>query len=544
MSGTIGIRYSGAASSARPQSGSDVEGFLVMSDRAVGLAPAARLSHEQRRLLIGICIMIAAVSMAPSTYNFVLNPIVEGLGGSQTEEDLLRQLPSIAALLVIFLASTLGGRIGQRRLIFIGSFVLTFGCLVVTVAPTLPVATAGLIFISAASSTLAVVGLGLLSSRVVDPAARATAFASYALVAPIVYMALPVLAGYLLDHRSWRLVTTTWIIGALALIWGVWRYFPRDDESRDSGELATPILAGLTLAAGVQTITAINNSGLASTPALVRVAVTIASAIALAWCYHRSARPSISTAALKHGGMLVLLVVVIVVPFVNLWFYLTLGYQYVFGMTAAQTAVLMVPPQLAGVVGALIARRFIQQRGITLTGVVMLIGLAVTLLLTLLIAVESPIWLVVAIMALYALTSVGASVPITNAIMNTAPLGEEGSASAFRGASIHIGTALGVVIMSTIVYSAAAASLTQSLGSEGLASSQSAQIAESIRSGTSADQASSIYAVPVEDVEQIESAQQYAMVDGLHAHGLAGAVFIGAAAAIFWFARRRHSSLD
>ena len=61
----------------------------------------------------------------------------------------------------------------------------------------------------------------------------------------------------------------------------------------------------------------------------------------------------------------------------------------------------------------------------------MLIGLAVTLLLTLLIAVESPIWLVVAIMALYALTSVGASVPITNAIMNTAPLGE-GSASAFR----------------------------------------------------------------------------------------------------------------
>ncbi len=479
--------------------------------------------------------------MVPSTYNFILNPMLAGLGANDSQESLLRALPSIAALLVIFLASALGSRIGERRLIFFGSILFTAGCAIVAAAPVLDVATLGLVLLSAASSAMAVVGLGLLSSRVTNAKARATAFASFALVTPIVYMAMPVVAGLMLDNWSWRWVAVMWTVGGLVLIWGVWTFFQKDEVRNASAELWTPALAGLALAAGVQTITALSNSGLLSPAVLVRAAVTVVSAGAFIWLYRRTSNSSISLAALKRGGLLVLLVVVIVVPFVNLWYYMTIGYQYVFGMNAVQTAVLMVPAQLAGVGGALVARKFIHARGITFTGVVMLGGLAVALLTSILIVVDTPVWIIVAIMAFYAMASVGAGVPVTNSIMNTAPAGEEGSASAFRGAATHVGTALGVVIMSTIVYSALTGSIESSLGSEGLQNPQSAEIAASIRDGSSPDEVSAQYAVPVSEVNEINDSQKQAMIAGLHAHGLWGAVFIGTASGIFWFARRRQT---
>ena len=503
------------------------------------VAARTALDHGQRRLLIGICIIAGAISMVPSSYNFVLNPMLEGLGASESQEALLRQLPSIAALLVIFLAGSLGTRVGERRLIFASSVLFTVGCVLVAIAPLLAVATMGLMFLSAASSAMAVVGLGLLSSRVTNPSARATAFASFALVTPIVYMAFPVLSGVILDRASWRLVAVVWALGGLVLIWGVVRYLPTDHPDRHKAEVLSPALAGLALAAAVQTISAISNHGLLSTAVGIRAAVTVVSALAFIWSYRRAQHPSISLAALRRGGLLVLLVVVIVVPFVNLWYYMTLGYQYVFGMTALQTAILMVPAQLAGVGGALVARKLIQSRGITFTGVALLLGLAASLLLTLAIVPSTPIWVIVAIMGIYALASVGAGVPVTNSIMNTAPTGEEGSASAFRGAATHVGTALGVVVMSTIVFTAVAGSIETTLGSQGLATAQSEEIATSMRNGASSEQAAAQYAVPVSEAQQIDDAQITAMIDGLHAHGLSGAAFITAAAAIFYLARRK-----
>lgn len=509
------------------------------------VAPDATTAHEQplrddqRRLLLGICVLVAAISMVPATYNFVLNPMLEGLGATESQETLLRQLPSIAALVVIFLASTLGSRLGERRLIFLGSITLTAGCAVVGVAPALPVATVGLVLISTASSAMAVVGLGLLSSRITGPRARTTAFASYALVAPAVYMVLPVAAGFALDQWSWRLVAAMWTVGGMVLIASVHALLPNTPGSPKSGELLTPALAGVALAAGVQTVTAIVNSGLASAAVIVRAAIAIVAAGALLWRYRRGPASSISIDPLKRGGMLVLMVVVIVVPFVNLWFYMTLGYQYVFGMSALQTALLMVPPQLAGVFGALLARQLITKHGITRAGVALLTGLSITLVGTIAIVADTPIWLIVASMSAYALTSVGASVPVTNSIMNAAYPGEEGSASAFRGAAVHIGTALGVVVMSTIVFAAATTSFEDSLSTEGLATAQSAQIAEDIRDGATSEDVSALYAVPPTEVSDIDDAQKDAMIDGLHAHGLSGAIFIAVAAGIFWYARRR-----
>lgn len=511
---------------------------------ATDLPDSGELDSVQRRLLLGICLLVGSITLAPATFNFILNPMLDSLGASESQQSIMRQLPSIAALLVIFVSSVLAGRIGSRRVILIGAISFTVGSAVVAAAPVLPVATVGLVIESAAASAMAVVGLALLSARITNPKARATAFSTFALVAPVIYMGMPVIAGVILDRWSWRLVPAIWAIGGLVLLWGVRFLFPPDGSHRESAELLTPALAGLALAATVQTITAINHAGLLSTATLIRFAVAVISALALVICYRRADQPSISIAVLRRGGSLVLLVVVILVPFVNLWFYMTIGYQYLFGMSALQTALLMVPAQLAGVAGALVARALIRSRGITVTGVSLLLALAACLLLTMLITLDSPIWFTVVIMALYAIASVGASVPITNSIMNASPAGEEGSASSFRGAATHIGTALGVIVMGTIVYGVIATSLGNTLGAEGLRSQESAQIAQTMRDGSTSEDASAQYAVPVDQVASIDSAQKSAMIDGLHANGLAGAILLSAAALIFAQARRRQSIAD
>jgi len=242
--------------------------------------------------------------------------------------------------------------------------------------------------------------------------------------------------------------------------------------------------------------------------------------------------------------MSLLLVIVILVSFANLWFYMTVGFQYIYGLNALQTAVVMLPAQLAGIAGAALTRRILRKRGITFAGTAMLLVLAVSLLLSVLITADSPMWVPILIMTVYAAASVGAGIPLTNAVMNLAPEGEDGSASAFRSAAGNIGGAVGVVVMSTIVFRAFSASLTSTLADEGLDSGQSAGIAESIRSGVTSEHVAANYSVPLREVEQIADAQRAAMTDGLRAHGLSGAAFTGVCLGIFVWARRRQEGAD
>lgn len=58
---------------------------------------------------------------------------------------------------------------------------------------------------------------------------------------------------------------------------------------------------------------------------------------------------------------------------------------------------------------------------------------AVTLLCSAGIGVRSPLWLAVAIVCVYAAAAAGGGVAVTNAVMDGAPPGKDGAASAFRG---------------------------------------------------------------------------------------------------------------
>jgi hypothetical protein len=239
--------------------------------------------------------------------------------------------------------------------------------------------------------------------------------------------------------------------------------------------------------------------------------------------------------------MSLLLIIVILTSFANLWFYLTIGFEYIYGLDALQTAVAMLPAQAAGIGGAVLTRALLRRLGITTTGLIMLLALALALLASATITADAPIWIPIVIMSGYAAASVGAGIPLTNAVMNLAPPGEDGSTSAFRSAAGNIGSAVGVVVMSTIVFGVFSASLASGLRSHGLESRQSTQIAQKILDGATSEEVSANYSVPLQRVSQIADIQREAMADGLRAHGLSGAAFTGVCLVIFYFSRRRES---
>ncbi|MEZ5186535.1 MAG: MFS transporter [Candidatus Nanopelagicales bacterium] len=497
------------------------------------------LTRDQRRVLAGVCIVVGASTTVPASYNFVVVPMLEGLGASETQNSILRELPSIAGLLVIFLAGTLGQRWGERRFITRCGILFTVGNAAVLVAPVMAVAVAGLVLESIGATGFIVVGLALLSARVSDERARASAFSTYGTVGPIVYLVVPLLAGALLDFGNWRLVAAVWALSGLVILVASRTYLPAAEGPRESRELLTPALAGVLMAAAVQTLNALNRDGLLSVSAMVRLGIVALGSAALFWALRHVESPSLSLAALGQGGMYLLLIIVILMSFANLWFYMTVGLQYLYGLNAFETALALLPAQAAAIAGAVITRWLLRRRGITVAGSVMLLGLAMSLLLSALISSGSPLWVPLVLTCFYAVTSVGAGIPLTNAVMDLAPQGEEGSASAFRSAAGNIGGAVGVIVMTTIVFGAFSASLASALEDEGLNSQQSVQIAETIRDGVTSEDVAANYAVPLQQVEQIADAQREAMIDGLRAHGVSGAAFTGVCLVIFVWSRRK-----
>lgn len=493
----------------------------------------------QGRIVAGMCLAASAGYMQSATYNYIVTPMLVGFQAPQSAAAPLRETPSIAALLVIFLAAVAAQRFGRRRVVSVAALLLIAGSLVVAAAPTLLVAVAGLALQAIGGAILLIVPLGVIAAVVSDSHARSTAFAYFSMVSPIVFVALPVLAAGLMLHLSWRVVAVIWALGGVvAFAAGRWALDP-DPTDRPRQELLTPSLAGLLCVGTVQIVSHLSGGADFSTGTVIRVIVTVGAGIGLLVALRRMRTPALDVGMLRRPGFVLMLVVIGLWCFTQWGYYVTLAFEYVYGQSVFATAVLMVPVQLAAVVGARLAGRMINRMGLTAAGVWLLMLTGLSLVLTVAVYVDSSLWWVVAVTCLYALASVGAGVPMTKAVMDTADAGSESGASAYRTAAMQVGTAVGIALISTVVFAAFSSSLTSRLAAEGLDSPQDQQIAVDLRTGVTAQQESARYAVPVTQVDSINEAQQEAFLDGTAVHGWLGAGLSVATALLFWLSRRR-----
>ncbi len=486
--------------------------------------------------------MTAAAVMVQTlgaSFNYILDDMLRDLGSSASQSDFARQMPTIGALLVIFIAGALGQRLGAKRVILTCCGLYALGSGLVAVAPSMPVATTGLLLANIGKAALLVVALASLSAAVRNADGRATAFAVFSAAIPFAYLFVPFVAAEIVESAGWRWVTVVWIVAGVLALLLVWVLVPASDpHAEPAGELITPALAGLVLALAVESITQLSQRGATGAFVLLLAACAVAVA-ALIVAMRRISEPTLDLTALRQGNLVLLLVVLVLTLFANLFFYMTMALQYVYLLSPVEVALAMAPAQLSAVIGATVSGRFVRRFGITTAGSALMAVVAATLICSAGLSLDSPLWLSVVIVSAYAAAAAGGGVAVTNAVMDTAPPGQDGAASAFRGAAAGMGTAIGVAGMTSIVILASSASLHDQSAAAGIDPSQSTQIARDMAQGATSEDASSLYAVPVTEVSEIDDFRRRAYLEGFKAHGLVGGAVTLAAGAMFYVVRRR-----
>lgn len=500
---------------------------------------APTLTSANRFLVVAVSVIACLALVESSTFTYVLPSLLQdlGLGGSAT---LVRITPSLGALLVVFVAGTLGTRWGHRRTMIVAACLLTAGSALTLAAMNLPMVIVGIFLSNIGRNTLLICGVALVGLHIEGKNARASAFAMYAAILPVTYLFMPIGAGWLVDNLGWRSVAAMWILAGLVSIVLVLRAIPAPTELDPHAELLTPILAGICLGGVVQAISTYGRDG-SNAVFWLEVAITVGVALALAIALRRIENPSLSLSILRHGGVLILLTIVVLANFANLWFYISLAFQQAFHFSALHSALLALPAQAITIVAAGTAGWLVRKRGIRFSGTAFLIAGGASLLLSATLTVATPVWITVMTLVLFAAASTGASVPITNAVMDSMPRDQSNQAASFRSAANSFGVAVSVAVTSTLVFGTMLRDLVSAGVSMGLSESTAIDLVTRLERGAEyqqiVDEASRTSVVIT--VEGTESAVDAAYMHGLNAHGLVGAIVIFIVAATFFYARGR-----
>lgn len=497
------------------------------------------MSGADRRMLFGVAIATACSVGVFGAYNFVVDPISSDLDATRNQALLLREIPSIGTLAVVFLVGAWGTRWGMKRVIVGSAVVTALGYLIVLVSSSMPLVTVGMLLGSVGKQGIGVVTISLVATRLMNESERASGFAAVGMASPVGYLVIPVVANALLDATNWRVVVALWIALSAAGAAAAFLLLPPDGERSEQGEMWTPALAGLVLVGLVQSVRLVSEAGVTAPRTLVWLAVMLLALVILWRLMTRLAHPTLDLSLLKNGGARLLLIVVVLLPFANLYYYFAVGVQSLYGYSAAETALLMVPCQLAAIAGAWVAGRGMKRLGLRTTGTVMLLALSASLFLTTAQTVTTPVVYPLVVLCLFALACTGGGVVLTNAVMNLSPAGKEGSASSIRSAAGSVGVALGVAMSAAVFFGTTQGTLTQLVADSGGDITTAEEIVSAVRDSTvTAEQIASTYSLPVDVVTSYESELLESRVAGYRAQGLLGGCIGLIATLVFFFNRR------
>ena len=161
------------------------------------MSSAAQTVAPSRGVILGICVIAASTFIVLASYNYMLPSMLADLDLTSEQGGLALKVPSLASLLVVFVAGRVGDQLGHRKVILFAGIFFIIGCLVVAIAQNLTMVSIGMFIEGVAATAIQIVAIGLLAARFVEPKARAAAFATYGMAYPAVYLIFPVLAGWL-----------------------------------------------------------------------------------------------------------------------------------------------------------------------------------------------------------------------------------------------------------------------------------------------------------------------------------------------------------
>ena len=484
---------------------------------------------------------MAATYVTLASFEFVLVDMQLDLVFSTDSANSLAYMPAAASLMVVFIAGSLADRWGPRRMLVIAVTLFTSGAVLVGIAPDLTWVVVGRILDGVGGVTMAIVALSVINSSVTDPGKRARVFGIYAAITPAVFMLAPPVSALIVEAAGWRAGVIPWIILGIITLIATLRYVPRQHEST-SGELVTPLLAGLVLAGIALGVTSLPTNRDFS---LVAGAVAIVSLLILVVLMRRIEKPTLDLGWCRGRGMLILLVALAVTSMPNLFFYTNLLLQYRYTVPLVLIALLLILPQACAVAGGLVSGPVSARMGPARAATLALVVSAVTSLSTLFVTAEAPIWVPVLALAASAAPIAFVVGPMTDTLLSRAPAEASGAASSVRKATWTLGGVLGGALVGALSFGAFQDRLTDILNVDGLPFEEAQLIAREIRDGAVVDELAARLSDPVAREALISrgpgllEAQSYSFaVMGV----ISASIYLVAALLMVVYVRRTHRS--
>lgn len=497
----------------------------------------------RRGAIITACVVTGSGIVLGASGTYILDPMAQDFGLTSSQTTLLKFIPGLATILVVFVAGLLGDRVGRRRAISWGTWAMIVGAVLAGVAPTAVFAILGLSLMGAGTSMMLVVALSLLSSSTSDPIERAKAFGTLGLVSPFVYLVAPLAAGAIVTYTSWRYVVLLWLLAGVLSLFVTMRLLPRDTGNREAGEMITPILAGIALVLVTQLLNAISSDGLFSTATLIRAVLAGASIVLLIAVHRGLKNPSLTFTPLRRRRSVLLLVATLVIPLASMWYTTYLLFQYLFGLTPLQISLIMLPAQVLGMAGAKIASRVIISIGLARAGLLSFAGLAAVEASFLLVGVDGLV-LTAVLMSFFSLATSLLTVIMSNSVMDSAPSAESGAISSYRTASSRIGTSVASLVIGTVVLATYQSSLDTQSAAAGLDPTQTDSIAQQLTDAESTGDQATPPPPSSPEVDQVSEIQQSAMIDALYAKAIFGVAMALGAGLVFGLSMRGRRAED
>ena len=433
-----------------------------------------------------------------------------------------------ASVLLVFVAAMLSRRYDWYVLTRILAVLNLGALLVAAAAPNLAILTAARSTLAVGAGMLMVTGLGILQRGFPDGPSRARVLGWVSAAQPAAYLIAPLIAGVVVDTISWRAIpvaiaTGIVIVGAASL-----RLPPLGSGGVGQGadtsrrmEWRTPLLGGIALAAFVGVIVCFPLSQIGALACAV-LAIILTVVTILLW--RRSPDPGLDISIFRLPAMGWVVAAAALSGLVNVSLFATVWLRSQSGVTSTMAAVILIVPQLAGVVAGLLGGRLAGRFGPYPVAIAGTLVAAVGGFMFVTMDANDLAVFVAAVTGLTLAGMLGAAGPITQIFLERVPPSGQGAAAAWRSATRSVALAVGAVLVVTLAYTIYRGSLQLTLENEGVPTATAAAVAADLQDRVSAGVITATYQLPAAIVEDLSvdnpALRQTARSDAMGAMGI------------------------
>jgi EmrB/QacA subfamily drug resistance transporter len=447
----------------------------------------ARASTDRRRWfgLVAIALAVSLVIIDVTIVNVAVPAIIVDLGASATQAQWVQEAYTLVFAALLLSAGRIGDRIGRRRTLVAGIAVFVAASVLAALAPTPELLIAARVLQGVGGAAIFPATLSLINAGFTGRE-RGIAFAVWGSTIGGMAAVGPLLGGWLTTEASWRWAFGINVpLGALVVV----ALLAFVAESRDPDTRPGVDVLGAALSAGAAAALVfaliegrtlgwwlVREEPFAGWPgplSPVPLLLLASALLAAAFVVQQRRRTAAGRVALldlslfaipgfRRGNVAALTVAL---GQFGILFALPLWLQNALGYTALETGVALLPLALAsfvaGGVGGVLTDRFGPARTVQLGLGFEVAGVA---WLASVIAVDTSAWATVPALAVYGFGVGLATAQLGNVVLAEVPPESSGQASGTETTAQELGSALGIAVLGTVLFTSLGSSLTARLG--------------------------------------------------------------------------------